>query len=205
MYINKWYNRDFKSVYYNRRISDIWNLLDDEDDSVIILREDNTLYNMVSREEIRSISSEISEKKLFEIFDPVDNFLYEDDLVEDALLLMLESKIKILPVVDNEMYPVGIFGIFEVLKAFRNVTSMDEPGTKVMMILDDKPGKLKNIIDILSKKNINILSLITNKIDDTTRMLTLKLDVKNVNFVSDLLENNSIEYEGIFEEDGEYY
>ena len=160
MYIKKWYSTKYKFIYFNEELSKLSEILQTNDEPIIVLREDNTLFNLVTPEDFKFIISHNENKKIFEIFDPVEYFLYDDDMVEDALLLMIDNRVKVLPVVDSEMYPLGIFGFFEVIKAFKGVSAMDEPGTKVVLQLDDKPGSLKKIIDILSVENINILSLL---------------------------------------------
>jgi acetoin utilization protein AcuB len=99
------------------------------------------------------------------------------------------------------MYPVGIFGFYEIVKAFRGLSSMEEDGTKIMLVRDDVPGELKKLLDIISKENINILSLMTHKIKKDKRIITLKINIKDVSFVSDLFDKNGIDYEAIFEEE----
>jgi acetoin utilization protein AcuB len=78
---------------------------------------------------------------------------------------------------------------------------MEEDGTKIMLIRDDVPGELKRLLDIISKENINILSLMTHKISNNRRIITLKINKKDVSYVSDLFDKNGIDYEAIFKEE----
>ncbi|BBE30659.1 signal transduction protein [Tepiditoga spiralis] len=200
MYVNNWYSSRYKYVYFNNSIKTVIELMEKTKEVIIILREDNTIYNMINIDDYKFLIEKDEKTKLYEVYDPVEFFLYGDDMVEDAVHLMLENEIRVLPVVDTEMYPMGIFGFFEVLRAFKGILGMDEMGTKIMLILDDTPGKLEYILNVLSKENINILSLLTNKIDDKKRLITIKLNIKNVNLVSDILDDAKIDYETIFEE-----
>jgi acetoin utilization protein AcuB len=172
---------------------------------MIVLREDETLYNCISVAEMDYIKSFDKELKLMDILDPVESFLFENDMVEDALNLIQQNRITVLPVVDYDLYPVGTIGIFEIIKAFKSVSGMNEPGTKITVSLNEKPGQLRTLLDIFTSKDINILSLLTSEVNNGKRSVTLKVDMKDVNAVSELLEANTIEYDGIFEEDGGNY
>lgn len=201
MYVKNWYNKKFQYIYLNKTVKESLKLIQKNKECIIILRHDNTLYNIIRYEDIDFLSNYDENKEIYEVLDPVDIFLYNDDLIEDAMLMMLENKVKIFPVVDHEMFPVGIFGFYEIIKAFRSLSSMEEDGTKIMLVRDDKPGELKRLLDIVSKENINILSLMTHKINNNKRVITLKINIKDVSFVSDLFDKNGIDYEAIFEEE----
>jgi acetoin utilization protein AcuB len=201
MYVKNWFNKNFEYIYLNKTVKDALELIRKNKECVVILRHDNTLYNIIRYEDIEFLDDFEDNKEIYEILDPVDIFLYNDDLIEDAMLMMFENKVKIFPVVDHEMYPVGIFGFYEIIKAFRGLSSMEEDGAKIMLIRDDVPGELKKLLDIISKENINILSLMTHKINNDKRIITLKINIKDVSFVSDLFDKNGIDYEAIFEEE----
>jgi acetoin utilization protein AcuB len=140
-------------------------------------------------------------RKLIEILDPTDSFLFDDDLVEDALVIMLENRVKVLPVVDSELFPVGTFGFLELLKAFKTISAMDEAGTRAIIKIKDEPGELNKVLAVFAREKINVLSLMTAKISENKRMVSLKLGIKDINKISEILEDQEIEYEGIYEED----
>ncbi len=203
MQVIRYYEEKFEHIYINDNYSKVVEKFSNNIsiDSLVILRSDQTLYNIILREELTNFKDISENTKIYEIIDPVEFFLYDDDLIEDAVNIMSENKIKTLPVVDVEMYPLGLFGFYQLIKAFQSVAAMDEPGTKVMIILDDLPGQLNTLLNVLSKENVNILSLITNKLDNKKRSVTLKFNVKNVNLISEIFEKNDLDYETIFEED----
>jgi len=203
MQVIRYYEEKFEHIYINDNYSKVVEKFSNNIsiDSLVILRSDQTLYNIILREELTNFKDISENTKIYEIIDPVEFFLYDDDLIEDAVNIMSENKIKTLPVVDVEMYPLGLFGFYQLIKAFQSVAAMDEPGTKVMIILDDLPGQLNTLLNVLSKENVNILSLITNKLDNKKRSVTLKFNVKNVNLISEIFEKNGLDYETIFEED----
>ncbi len=205
MYIQNYINTNFQKAMLTEKVSALVERFNSYVDVMIVLREDETLYNCISVAEMDYIKSFDKELKLMDILDPVESFLFENDMVEDALNLIQQNRITVLPVVDYDLYPVGTVGIFEIIKAFKSVSGMDEPGTKITVSLNERPGQLRTLLDIFTGKDINILSLLTSEVNNGKRSVTLKVGMKDVNAVSELLEANSIEYDGIFEEDGGNY
>ncbi|AEX85876.1 hypothetical protein XO10_07290 [Marinitoga sp. 1135] len=201
MYVKLWMRNDFKTLNIDDTIDDAIKLFFEKDiDIILILRKNGTLFSSIRKEDIAILREYDSDEFLINVFDPIEDFLYEDDLVEDVLLTMMETKFKVLPVVDYDMNPVGLFGFDEIISAMVNITALNEAGTKVILTLDDKPGQLKKIVETFSNNNLNILSMTTCKINKTRRMISVKLSLKDVNAVSNILDDNDIEYDGIYEE-----
>jgi acetoin utilization protein AcuB len=201
MYVKLWTKKNFERLSVENTIDDAIKLFfEKETDIILLTRKNGTLLSAIRKEDIAILREYDSDDLLIDVFEPIEDFLYEDDLVEDVLLTMLETNYKILPVVDYDMKPIGIFGVNELLKAMVNITALDEPGTKVIITLQDKPGEVKKIVETISNNNLNILSMTTCKITKNKRMLSIKLSLKDVNTISSILDNNNIEYDGIYEE-----
>ncbi|WP_121875370.1 CBS domain-containing protein [Petrotoga olearia] len=203
MYVKIWQNEAFQTIEYTESLQKVFDKISSEEENLVVIRRDGTLYNLITLNDLTTFSSYDFDTKLIEILDPTDSFLFDTDLLEDALVLMLESRARILPVVDNEMHPVGVFGLFEVLKSFKTISAMDEAGTRAVIKIDDIPGELNKVLSIFANRKINLLSLMTAKISDKKRMISLKLGIKNIDLISDILDEENIEYEGIYEEKGD--
>jgi acetoin utilization protein AcuB len=203
MYVKIWQNETFQTIEYTESLQKVFDKISSEEENLVVIRRDGTLYNLITLNDLTTFSSYDFDTKLIEILDPTDSFLFDTDLLEDALVLMLESRARILPVVDNEMHPVGVFGLFEVLKSFKTISAMDEVGTRAVIKIDDIPGELNKVLSIFANRKINLLSLMTAKISDKKRMISLKLGIKNIDLISDILDEENIEYEGIYEENGD--
>ncbi|KLO23389.1 MULTISPECIES: CBS domain-containing protein [unclassified Marinitoga] len=201
MYVKLWMKNKFETLQSTNTVDDaIKKFFEKDDEIVLILRKNGTLLSSIYRGDMAILQEYNSDDFLIDIFDPIEDFLYEDDLVEDVLLTMLETNYKVLPVVDYDMKPVGLFGFQELIRAMVNITALNEIGTKVILTLDDKPGELQKIVEVFSNNNLNILSMTTCKINSQRRMLSIKLSLKDVNTVSTILDKNNIEYDGIYEE-----
>ncbi|GAB6189139.1 CBS domain-containing protein [Marinitoga arctica] len=202
MYVKLWMKKNFSTLRALNTVDDAIKLFFEKDiEIILIVRKNGTLLSSIRRDDLAILREYNSDDLLIDIFDPIEDFLYEDDLVEDVLLTMMETNYKILPVVDYDMQPVGIFGFHELIKAMVNITALNESGTKVIITLNDKPGELKKIVETISNNNLNILSMTTCKITENKRMLSIKLSLKDVNAVSSILDKNNIEYDGIYEEE----
>ncbi|WP_129408323.1 CBS domain-containing protein [Marinitoga lauensis] len=201
MYVKLWMRNKFETLRITNTVDDAIKLFFEKDIEIILItRKNGTLLSSIRREDIAILREYNSDDYLIDVFEPIEDFLYEDDLVEDVLLTMLETNYKILPVVDYDMKPVGLFGFHELIQAMVSITALDEPGTKVILTLNDKPGELRKIVETISNNELNILSMTTCKINENRRMLSIKLSLRDVNTVSIILDKNNIEYDGIYEE-----
>ncbi|MBO8160345.1 MAG: CBS domain-containing protein [Thermosipho sp. (in: Bacteria)] len=167
-------------------------------DYCIVLDEDEKFEGVLYKSSIRD--SELDE--------PVDNYVtfpdfyvVEDSNVEEAALMLIENRDQILPVVNNNAEVVGVLTVQEVLEAFTELSAMDEPGTRIILELPDKPGELKRVIDVLANNKMNILSILTLK-DEVKRQVSIKVQCEDPEIIANLLEIYEINYISIIEEEG---
>ncbi|MGD0153871.1 MAG: CBS and ACT domain-containing protein [Thermacetogeniaceae bacterium] len=73
-----------------------------------------------------------------------------DAYLEEAALLMREHNIGALPVVENDKL-VGIITESNIFDAFIEIMGLHEPGTRLNLKVEDKPGTLAKIMDTIFK------------------------------------------------------
>lgn len=95
--------------------------------------------------------------------------IYPYYTIQDTLLVMQKKKVGALPVIDEEGYLKGILSTRDLLKAFVNVMNIDEPGSLLCIIVDDKPGQLKRVVDIITQENISLGSVLVARYWDTAK------------------------------------
>lgn len=78
----------------------------------------------------------------------------------DALVLLLKARVSTLPVVDKEKRVVGIISIRDVLKAFSEFLGINEPGTLLCVLAEDRPGEMKRIVDAITEEGIRFGSVL---------------------------------------------
>jgi acetoin utilization protein AcuB len=139
-----------------------------------VVAQDNTLVGVVTDRDIRSalpsdmLSSEESQQErervkrtnIQEIMtrDPVT--VSPMNTLEDALLLMQRVPVGAFPVVDQEGKLQGIISVRDLMRSFINVLGIEEPGTLLCILAEDKLGTMKRIVDAISEERIPFGSIL---------------------------------------------
>ncbi len=127
----------------------------------------------------------------------------DSDFIEDAALMLIESHDYVLPVVDDDFLVVGAIGVFEILEGLMEFTAMDKPGTRVSVILEDKPGALRDVVDYLAEREVNILSIITSAAEsEDERRVVIRTDESDIGMIAEILQEKGVSFESISEEEG---
>ena len=101
--------------------------------------------------------------------------------IQDALLMIQNSNVGALPVVDDEGKLTGILSVRDLLRAFINVLGIGEPGTLLCILVKEEVGQLKKIVDAITEENISFGSVLVarywdeNKRAVFTYLLTLNV------------------------------
>lgn len=101
--------------------------------------------------------------------------------IQDALLMIQNSRVGALPVVEEDGRLSGILSVRDLLRAFINVLGIGEPGTLLCILVEEKVGQLKKIVDAVTEENISFGSVLVarywdeNKRAVFTYLLTLNV------------------------------
>ena len=80
--------------------------------------------------------------------------------IQDALLMIQNSKVGALPVVDEEGRLKGILSVRDLLRAFINVLGIGQPGTLLCILVEEKVGQLKKIVDAITEMGVSFGSVL---------------------------------------------
>jgi len=109
--------------------------------------------------------------------------------IQDALLLIQDSRVGALPVVDDDGKLTGIISVRDLLRAFINVLGIGEPGTLLCILVEEKVGQLKKIVDAITEENISFGSVLVARYwDEDKRAVFPYLLTQNVAHVKKKLE-----------------
>ena len=89
--------------------------------------------------------------------------IYVFNTIQDALVMMRKYKFGALPVVDENNYLKGVLSTRDLLRAFVDVMGLDEPGTLLCILSEDKQGQMKKIVDIIAEEKISLGSVLVSK------------------------------------------
>jgi acetoin utilization protein AcuB len=139
-----------------------------------VVEKDNTLVGIITDRDIRSAMPSImvidqeSAKEKERIFklqvkdimtrNPVT--ISPTNTLEDALLLIQKMRVGAFPVVDPQGKLKGIISVRDLIRAFINVLGIEEPGTLLCILIEDKIGQIKKIVDVITEEKISLGSIL---------------------------------------------
>jgi acetoin utilization protein AcuB len=98
-----------------------------------------------------------------------------DISVEEATTLIHDNKIGCLPVVEDGNL-VGMITENDVMAILIEVMGMKEKGSRLEVVVEDKPGALADVTRIIKEHNVNIISVVTDVADEAgKRVVVFKL------------------------------
>jgi acetoin utilization protein AcuB len=83
-----------------------------------------------------------------------------NNTLEDALLLMQRTKVGAFPVLDHQGRLQGLLSIRDLMRAFINVLGIEENGTLLCIMVEDKIGQMKRIVDAITEERISFGSIL---------------------------------------------
>lgn len=101
--------------------------------------------------------------------------------IQDALLVVQNSKVGALPVVDDEGRLRGILSVRDLLRAFINVLGIGQPGTLLCILVEEKVGQMKKIVDAITEMGVSFGSVLVARYwDEKKRAVFPYLLTQNV-------------------------
>ena len=98
-----------------------------------------------------------------------------DISVEEATTLLHYNKIGCRPVVEDGNL-VGMLTENDVMEILIEVMGMKEKGSRLEVVVEDKPGALADVTRIIKEHNVNIISVVTDAADEAgKRVVVFKL------------------------------
>jgi acetoin utilization protein AcuB len=142
-----------------------------------VVKEDDTLIGIITDRDIRSAMpsmfstgqeeaterERISRLKVKDAMTKNPITVAPTDTLEDALLLMQKMRKGAFPVVDRGGKLRGIITTSDLIRAFIHVLGIEQPGTLLCIIAEDKVGQMKRIVDAITEEGISFGSILVAK------------------------------------------
>ncbi len=139
-----------------------------------VIDQDSRLVGIVTDRDIRSampsnllseeaVAREIKQIALLKVKDIMTKNVVTVspmNTLEDALLLMQRTKVGAFPVLDLQGKLIGIISVRDLMRAFINVLGIEEPGTLLCILAEDKLGQMKRIVDAITEERIPFGSIL---------------------------------------------
>ena len=127
--------------------------------------------------EISDYSAEIGSLDLnFRKYD-----IYEDQHVYDVIRLINEHHLTLVPVLDRQKKYMGLITLPTLTEFFATLTSIKEPGSIIVLEINNRDNSLAHVAQIVESENAQILRSYIQSFPDSTKLdLTLKLNRTDV-------------------------
>jgi len=96
------------------------------------------------------------------------------DTVEKAALILLENRLVLLPVVEDERL-VGVITQSEILRALAHGLGIGLEGTRLTVRVSSEAGDLHRVLEILHKNGVHLVSMAQGRKDETHRDVILRV------------------------------
>lgn len=95
--------------------------------------------------------------------------------LEDAIYIMLQNKVGVLPVVDNDQIS-GIITDKDVFRAFLEISGYGQAGIRIGLEVPDTPRVLEKIANLIASESLNIERTIVAPKNDTILRVELQVE-----------------------------
>ena len=107
--------------------------------------------------------------------------IYEDQHVYDVIRLINEHHLTLVPVLDRQKNYLGLITLTTLTEYFATLTSIKEPGSIIVLEINNRDNSLAHVAQIVESENAQILSSYIKSYPDSTKLeLTLKLNRTDV-------------------------
>lgn len=154
-----------------------------------IVNEENHVLGIVTDHDIKiSLPAHILEEEQTDIYhSPLETIMVKNpiiahplDFVEEIAILLYEHKISCVPIVSGGEL-VGIITTTDVLYRYIELTGANQPGSKLDIRVDNRPGTLHEILGVISEHNANVLSVLIypDSENKDSRILSIRIQIIN--------------------------
>jgi acetoin utilization protein AcuB len=112
----------------------------------------------------------LSEMKVKDVMTSAPLTLCGNETLEKAAIIMLNSRISGLPVVDDSGHLIGLLSETDVLRGFIHMTGIKENAIQYVFDLPDQPGAVTTVTNILKENQARIISILTSFEDASDKM-----------------------------------
>jgi len=103
--------------------------------------------------------------------------VFTDQHVYDVIRIVYELRLSVVPVLDRQKNYMGLISLNTLVEYFATLTSMKEPGSIIVLEINNRDNSLAHAAQIVESENVQILSSYIKSFPDSTKLeLTLKLN-----------------------------
>lgn len=118
--------------------------------------------------------------------------------IEIAAKMLRENKIGGMPVVDDDGKLVGVITETDIFDSFLEILGVNRQGTRINLLMQDRPGLLKIVSEVVYKHGVNIENIVSLGPDKDGKVeLVLRFNSLDYQPIVEDLKKAGFEVEGI--------
>jgi acetoin utilization protein AcuB len=174
MFVSDWMTRKVFTVSPDDSISDAVSLIKEKGIKHIPVLKDEKLRGIISDRDIKEYTPSkattldvyelhylLAKTKVKEVMKTKVYTTSPDTPIEEAAMLMRDQKIGCLPVMENNKV-VGIISDRDIFKVLVDITGVRHGGHRVSVMVEDRPGSVREVADIIRKYGFSLQSILTS-------------------------------------------
>jgi CBS domain-containing protein len=108
-------------------------------------------------------------------------YVEEEQHIFEVIGLASRLKLSVVPVLDSNKHFKGVITISDLIRHLAGISSMDQPGSIIVLELIERDYSLSQIAQIVESNNVKVLSMyITSPPESTKLEVTLKVNTSDL-------------------------
>lgn len=174
MYVSDWMTKKVLSVEPDAYLSDALTLMKERRIKHVLVVKGGKLKGIVSDRDIKEYSPSkatsldiyelhyiLAKTRIREIMTTKVMTTTSNTPVEEAAMVMMDSDIGCLPVIDEGVL-AGIISDKDIFRALVDITGVRHGGNRICVTIEDRPGSIKEVADIVRKHNFRLQGILTS-------------------------------------------
>ena len=174
MFVSDWMTKKVFTVSPDDSLTDAVALLKEKRIKHLPVVKDDTLEGILSDRDIKEYTPSksttldvfelhylLAKTKVKEVMKTEIITTTPDTSIEEAAMIMYDNNIGCLPVIERERL-VGIISDRDIFRVLVDITGVRHGGARIFVILEDRPGSIKEAVDIIRRYGFSLQSILTS-------------------------------------------
>lgn len=197
MFVSDWMTREVITVTENDSIEDLHNIMLKNRINHLPVVEEDRLIGIITKSDIRqaltSLQFDKTKSKVKDFMVREVTTVNEYDTLEDALVIIFQTKVGSLPVVQKNNKLVGIITRHDIMNAFIKVIGLDKKGVTIYIKINDTMPEIERLVQTIKQCDRKILSFFTLEKENMERIIAIRFDCVNKIYLEEFFKENNFQ------------